>query len=132
MDILISNAGAAWQGNIGEISNSLLKKSFELNFYAHQYLSQESINIFLIQNTRGILLYNISKQSINHVINFGPYGVPKASTLFLMRQYALEYGQHGIQANGINADRIRSGILTNEMINKRSKARGFNKKDYMS
>ena len=77
-------------------------------------------------------MINISKQSINPGINFGPYGVPKASTLFLMRQYALEYGQHGIQANGINADRIRSGILTNEMINKRSKARGLNKKDYMS
>lgn len=132
MDILVSNAGAAWQGDIGDISDNLLKKSFELNFYAHQYLSQESINIFLVQNTRGILLYNISKQSINPGINFGPYGVPKASTLFLMRQYALEYGQYGIQANGINADRIRSGILTNEMINKRSKARGLNKQDYMS
>ena len=131
IDILISNAGAAWQGSIGKVSDSLLKKSFDLNFYAHQYLSQQIIKIFLAQKTQGVLLYNISKQSIDPGINFGPYGLPKASTLFLMRQYALEYGKFGIRANGVNADRIRSGILTNKLISKRAKARGLNKKDYM-
>ena len=131
MDILISNAGAAWQGSIGNVSDRVLKESFNLNFYAHQHLSQESIEIFLIQNTQGVLLYNISKQSIDPGINFGPYGLPKASTLSLMRQYTLEYGKYGIRANGINADRIRSGILTDSMISKRSKARGLNEKNYM-
>lgn len=131
MDILISNAGATWQGNIGKVSDKILKESFGLNFYAHQYLSQESIRIFLTQNTQGVLLYNISKQSINPGMNFGPYGLPKASTLFLMRQYTLEYGKYGIRANGVNADRIRSGIMTDSMISKRAKARSVNKKLYM-
>ncbi len=36
VDIAISNAGAAWQGGIGEIDDALLRKSFELNFFAHQ------------------------------------------------------------------------------------------------
>ena len=132
MDILISNAGAAWQGNIGKVSNQILKESFNLNFYAHQYLSQESAKIFIKQNTGGILLYNISKQSINPGLNFGPYGLPKASTLFLMRQYALEYGKYGIRANGVNADRIRSGILDNKLIKSRAKSRGLSEIDYMS
>ena len=132
MDILVSNAGAAWQGNIGTVSDEIIKESFDLNFYAHQYLSQESIKILLTQKTEGVLLYNISKQSVNPGNNFGPYGIPKASTFFLMRQYTLEYGKYGIRANGINADRIRSGIVTDKMIASRAISRGVSKKKYMS
>ena len=132
MDVLISNAGAAWQGNIGTVSDKIIKESFDLNFYAHQYLSQEAIKILLTQKTQGVLLYNISKQSVNPGNNFGPYGIPKASTFFLMRQYTLEYGKHGIRANGVNADRIRSGIVTDKMIASRAKSRNVSKEKYMS
>ena len=132
LDILVSNAGAAWQGDIGTVSKSIIKESFDLNFYAHQYLSQEAVKIFLSQNTEGVLLYNISKQSVNPGKNFGPYGIPKASTFFLMRQYTLEYGKYGIRANGVNADRIRSGIVTDKMITSRAISRGVSKKKYMS
>jgi len=132
MDVLISNAGAAWQGNIGTVSGKIIKESFDLNFYAHQYLSQEAIKILLTQKTQGVLLYNISKQSVNPGNNFGPYGIPKASTFFLMRQYTLEYGKHGIRANGVNADRIRSGIVTDKMITSRAKSRNVSKEKYMS
>ena len=37
-----------------------------------------------------------------------------------MKQYALEYGKYNIRFNGINADRIKSGLLTEKMILKRS------------
>jgi enoyl-[acyl-carrier-protein] reductase (NADH) len=49
-----------------------------------------------------------------------------------MRQYALDYGAEGIRANAVNADRIRSGLLTPGMITSRAKARGLSDKDYMS
>ena len=52
--------------------------------------------------------------------------------MLLMRQYALDYGEDGIRSNGVNADRIRSGLLTDEMIAARSKARGVSEADYMS
>ena len=132
VDILVSNAGAAWQGEIGIVPEKIIKDSFNLNFFAHQYLSQESTKIMLKQNTGGVLLYNISKQSINPGVNFGPYGLPKASTLFLMRQYTLEYGQYGIRANGVNADKIRSGILNKTLISSRAKSRKLSEKNYMS
>ena len=132
IDIMVSNAGAAWQGEIGKVDEKVLKESFDLNFYAHQYLSQECIDIMLKQNTGGVLLFNISKQAVNPGNNFGPYGIPKASTLLLMRQYTLEYGKYGIRSNGVNADRIRSGIVTNDMIASRAKARKVTQKEYMS
>jgi rhamnose utilization protein RhaD (predicted bifunctional aldolase and dehydrogenase)/NAD(P)-dependent dehydrogenase (short-subunit alcohol dehydrogenase family) len=132
VDILVSNAGAAWQGRIGDVSDEVLRQSFELNFFAHQTVAQEAVRIMLKQETGGVLLFNLSKQAVNPGANFGPYGLPKAATMLLMRQYALDYGAQGIRSNGVNADRIRSGLLTNEMIAARAKARGVSEADYMS
>ena len=132
VDIVVSNAGAAWQGRIGEVNEEVLRKSFELNFYGHQRVAQAAVKIMLAQGTGGCLLFNVSKQAVNPGPNFGPYGIPKAALLALMRQYALDYGADGIRANAVNADRIRSGLLTEEMIASRAKARGLSEKDYMS
>ncbi len=132
VDIAISNAGAAWQGKIGEVDEAILRESFELNFFAHQKVAQAAVKIMLAQGTGGCLLFNVSKQAVNPGANFGPYGLPKAATLFLVRQYALDYGADGIRANAVNADRIRSGLLTDDFIKQRSKARGVSEKDYMT
>ena len=132
VDIVVSNAGAAWQGRIGEVDETVLHQSFELNFYGHQRVAQAAVKIMLAQRTGGCLLFNVSKQAVNPGPNFGPYGIPKAAALALMRQYALDYGADGIRANAVNADRIRSGLLTTDMIASRSKARGLSEKDYMS
>jgi rhamnose utilization protein RhaD (predicted bifunctional aldolase and dehydrogenase)/NAD(P)-dependent dehydrogenase (short-subunit alcohol dehydrogenase family) len=132
VDIVVSNAGAAWQGRIGEVDDAILRKSFELNFFGHQRVAQAAVKIMLAQGTGGCLLFNVSKQAVNPSPNFGPYGLPKAATLFLVRQYAVDYGADGIRANAVNADRIRSGLLTEDFIKERSKARGLSEKDYMS
>jgi rhamnose utilization protein RhaD (predicted bifunctional aldolase and dehydrogenase)/NAD(P)-dependent dehydrogenase (short-subunit alcohol dehydrogenase family) len=132
VDIVVSNAGAAWQGRIGEVDEATLRQSFELNFYGHQRVAQAAVKIMLAQGTGGCLLFNVSKQAVNPGPNFGPYGLPKAATLFLVRQYAVDYGADGIRANAVNADRIRSGLLTDEFLAERSKARGVSEQDYMS
>jgi rhamnose utilization protein RhaD (predicted bifunctional aldolase and dehydrogenase)/NAD(P)-dependent dehydrogenase (short-subunit alcohol dehydrogenase family) len=132
VDIVVSNAGAAWQGRIGEVDEKTLHESFELNFYGHQRVAQAAVKIMLAQGMGGCLLFNVSKQAVNPGPNFGPYGLPKAATLFLVRQYAVDYGADGIRANAVNADRIRSGLLTGDFIKERSKARGVSEKDYMS
>jgi len=132
VDILVSNAGAAWQGRIGEVDNKDLRDSFELNFFAHQRVARSAVAIMRAQATGGALLFNTSKQAINPGRNFGPYGLPKAATLFLSRQYALDYGADGIRSNAVNADRIRSGLLTDEMVKARSRVRGLSEADYMA
>jgi rhamnose utilization protein RhaD (predicted bifunctional aldolase and dehydrogenase)/NAD(P)-dependent dehydrogenase (short-subunit alcohol dehydrogenase family) len=131
VDICVSNAGAAWQGRIGEVADEVLRKSFELNFFAHQSVAQEAVAVMMKQGTGGALLFNVSKQAVNPGPDFGPYGLPKAATLALMRQYAIDYGAAGIRSNGVNADRIRTGLLTDDMVAKRSKARGVSEAEYM-
>ncbi len=131
LDILVSNAGAAWQGAIAEVEDAVLRASFELNFFAHQRVARAAVRIFRAQGTGGCLLFNVSKQAVNPGPNFGPYGLPKAAALALVRQYAIEHGREGIRSNGINADRIRSGILTDAMVAERARARGVSDADYM-
>ena len=131
VDILVSNAGAAWQGRIGEVEDALLRQSFELNFFAHQTAAQAAVRIMQAQGTGGSLLFNVSKQAVNPGPDFGPYGLPKAATLALMRQYAIDYGRDGIASNAVNADRIRSGLLDDAMVASRAGARGVSEADYM-
>jgi len=131
VDILISNAGTAIVGSIAEVDDKILRQSFEDNFFSHQNCASEAIKIMKKQNTNGCLLFNISKQSVNPGKNFGPYGLPKSALLSLCKQYAVDYGSHGIRSNGVNADRIRSGLMTDKMIKARAKARSVTTADYM-
>jgi NAD(P)-dependent dehydrogenase (short-subunit alcohol dehydrogenase family) len=131
VDIVVSNAGAAWQGRIGDVDEAALRQSFELNFFAHQTVAQNAVRIMRAQGTGGCLLFNTSKQAVNPGKDFGPYGLPKAATLFLVKQYALDHGKDGIRSNAVNADRIRTGLLTDEMVAARAKARGLSEADYM-
>ena len=141
VDILISNAGIALPGVLWDIKDEILIQSLNLNLLSHHYLSQESLNIFKSQDffnldrkdlLGGQLLYNVSKQALNPGKGFGAYGISKSALLALMKQYALEEGHRGIRSNGVNADRIKSGLLNDEMIKKRAKLRGLSEEQYMS
>jgi rhamnose utilization protein RhaD (predicted bifunctional aldolase and dehydrogenase)/NAD(P)-dependent dehydrogenase (short-subunit alcohol dehydrogenase family) len=132
LDILVSNAGYAPSGRIGAVPDRVLRDSFEVNFFGHQRAAQAAVRLFQAQKTGGCLLFNASKQALNPGPDFGPYGLPKAATLALMRQYAIDHGRDGVRSNAVNADRIRSGLLTQEMIRARSLARGLSEADYMA
>ncbi len=130
VDFLISNAGNAVQGAIGTVDMKTLRQSFELNFFAHQVLASEAVRLFMIQKTGGVLLFNASKAAFNPGKDFGPYALPKAAVVALTKQYALDYGQYGIRSNAINADRIRTALFSEEVLNERASARGLSADDY--
>ncbi|MFQ5449452.1 MAG: bifunctional aldolase/short-chain dehydrogenase [Nitrospinaceae bacterium] len=130
LDILISNAGNALQGKIGEVDPARLRASFELNFFAHQTLASKAVALFLGQKTGGVLLFNASKAAFNPGKDFGPYALPKAAVVALAKQYALDYGEKGIRSNAINADRVRTGLFTERVIQDRAGARGLSPDEY--
>ncbi len=132
LDIAISNAGAAWTGEMASLPEATLRQSFELNFFAHHHLAQAAVAVMRAQGRGGQLLFNVSKQAVNPGRGFGAYGLPKAATFFLVRQLALELGADGIRVNGVNADRIRSGLLTDAFIAERAQARGIDADAYMA
>ncbi|MEP3847852.1 MAG: SDR family oxidoreductase [Paracoccaceae bacterium] len=131
VDILISNAGSAQQGSLLELEDTQFHKAFDLNFWSHHYVARAVVRVMKAQGTGGALVFNVSKQAVNPGPNFGAYGAPKAALMALMRQYAVEHGGDGITANAVNADRIRTGLMTDEMIEARSQARGLTADEYM-
>ncbi|PWE33034.1 bifunctional aldolase/short-chain dehydrogenase [Maritimibacter sp. 55A14] len=132
IDILLSNAGAATSGDMAGLDEAVLRQSFELNFFAHNAFARAATGVMRAQGRGGQILFNISKQAVNPGRNFGAYGLPKAATFFLLRQLALELGPDGIRVNGVNADRIRSGLLTGDFIAERAEARGTDPDSYMA
>ena len=116
---------------IGELDDALLRKSFELNFFAHQSVAQNAVRIMLEQGTGGCLCSTPpSRRSTRARVR--RLRRAEGSDAVPVRQYALDYGAYGIRSNAVNADRIRSGLLTDAMIASRSGARGVSEKDYMS
>jgi NAD(P)-dependent dehydrogenase (short-subunit alcohol dehydrogenase family) len=47
-----------------------------------------------------------------------------------MKQYAVECGSIGIRSNAVNADRIRTGLLSAEDVERRAEARGLDADAY--
>ncbi|TCQ08766.1 rhamnose utilization protein RhaD (predicted bifunctional aldolase and dehydrogenase) [Rhizobium sp. PP-F2F-G36] len=132
VDILISNAGAAFQGSLLTVPEDTFRKAFDLNFWGHHYMARAVVRVMEQQKTGGALVFNVSKQAVNPGADFGPYGTSKAALMALMRQYAVEHGASGITSNAVNADRIRTGLMTDEMVAARSKARGVTPEAYLS
>ena len=131
VDIVVSNAGSAEAGAMATLDDDVLRRSFELNFFAHQSVARAAVRVMRSQGQGGALLFNISKQAVNPGADFGAYGTSKAALLALLRQYALEHGADGIRVNGVNADRIRSGLLSPELIRVRAAARGVDEDTYL-
>ncbi len=78
------------------VDEALLRQSFELNFFAHQRIAQAAVKIILAQGVGGCLLFNVSKQAVRIPVPISGLTVCRAATLFLSRQYALDYGKDGV------------------------------------
>src|SRR5262249_56191882 len=79
IDIVVSNAGAAWQGKIGDVDDATLRQSFELNFWAHQSVAQNAVRIMRAQGLGGFLLFNTSQQAGHPRPDLWPHGLSTAA-----------------------------------------------------
>lgn len=131
IDILISNAGAAFQGALLDVPDDRFKAAFDLNFWSHHYVARAAVRRMKAQGTGGSIVFNVSKQAVNPGAEFGPYGTSKAALMALMRQYALEHAADGIAVNAVNPDRIRTGLMTDAMVEERARARAVTPEVYM-
>jgi rhamnose utilization protein RhaD (predicted bifunctional aldolase and dehydrogenase)/NAD(P)-dependent dehydrogenase (short-subunit alcohol dehydrogenase family) len=129
LDGVVSNAGTAPQGKIHDATQAL-RESLNINLLGHQYVAAAATRVLRAQGMGGFLLFNASKSAFNPGPDFGPYSIPKAAVIALMKQYAVENGEAGIRANVVNADRIRTGLLPADEIAERAKARGLEPNAY--
>lgn len=131
LDLVVSNAGRPYEGAIHEDKgDTALRASLEVNLLGHQNVARYASEIMIQQGAGGALLFNASKSAFNQGPNFGPYSIPKAALIALMRQYAVDLAGHGIRANAVNADRIRTALFDGGMLETRARARGIGVDEY--
>lgn len=125
LDVVVSNAGNASEGALHTAAGDrALRASLDLNLLAHQTVAAAAAEVMIAQASGGALVFNASKSAFNQGKGFGPYAVAKAALVSLMRQYAVDLGGHGIRANAVNADRIRTALFGGGMAESRAAARG--------
>ena len=131
LDLLVSNAGTAPQGLLHtEAGETALEASLDINLMGHERAARAASEVMLAQGLGGCLLFNASKSAVNQGPEFGPYAVPKAGLLALMRQYAVDLGAYGIRSNAVNADRIRTDLFGGGVLEARARARGLTPEAY--
>ncbi|HEY4121142.1 MAG TPA: bifunctional aldolase/short-chain dehydrogenase [Byssovorax sp.] len=125
LDVVVSNAGGAWTGSLHTpAGDAALRSSLEVNLLGHQNVARAAAAVLVAQGTGGALLFNASKSAFNQGPDFGPYAIPKAALVALMKQYAIDLAPAGVRANAINADRVRTDLFKGGMLEARAKARG--------
>ena len=108
----------------GAGGTELLAQSLDVNLLSHQHVAQSAATIFVSQGLGGCLLFNASKSAFNPGPLFGPYAVAKSALVALMKQYAIDLAPFGVRSNAVNADRVRTGLFSEALIESRAKARG--------
>ncbi len=131
LDLVVSNAGTAPSGLLHEAEgDEALRASLEVNLLGHQNVARAASQLLLAQGAGGVLLFNASKSAFNQGPQFGPYAVPKAALVALMKQYAVDLAPHGIRANAVNADRVRTDLFAGGVLEARARARGVSPNEY--
>lgn len=131
LDIVVSNAGNAPSGALHEAGGTeSLTQSLEVNLLSHQHVARAAADVFLRQGLGGCLLFNASKSAFNPGPMFGPYAVAKSALVALMKQYAIDLAPFGVRANAVNADRVRTGLFSEALIQSRARARGTTAEGY--
>jgi rhamnose utilization protein RhaD (predicted bifunctional aldolase and dehydrogenase)/NAD(P)-dependent dehydrogenase (short-subunit alcohol dehydrogenase family) len=131
LDLVVSNAGAAPEGRLDtEAGEAALRASLDLNCLSHATVARVAAGVMAAQGRGGCLLFNASKAAFNPGPGFGPYAVAKSALVALMRQYAVDLGPSSIRSNAVNADRIRTGLFAEGVLESRAKARGLGPDEY--
>jgi rhamnose utilization protein RhaD (predicted bifunctional aldolase and dehydrogenase)/NAD(P)-dependent dehydrogenase (short-subunit alcohol dehydrogenase family) len=131
VDVIVSNAGSATEGQLDTMDGQeLLRESFEINCLAHARVARSGVEVMTAQGRGGCLSFNASKSSFNPGPGFGPYAVAKSALVALMRQYAVDLAPRGIRSNAVNADRIRTELFADGVLESRAKSRGLTVDEY--
>jgi NAD(P)-dependent dehydrogenase (short-subunit alcohol dehydrogenase family) len=129
--VVVSNAGAAPEGRLDTVAGqAALEASLALNCMSHATVARVTTGVMAAQGRGGCLLFNASKSAFNPGPGFGPYAVAKGALVALMRQYAVDLGPSAIRSNAVNADRIRTGLFADGVLESRAKARGLGPDEY--
>ena len=98
IDILINNAGIAYNSKIEDINLRKLKKSFEVNLFAPVVFLKETLKV-MKKNNYGRIINVSSGGAVNCAETFFPYSSSKAALNTLTKTLSKELKNYNIKIN---------------------------------
>ncbi len=127
LDILVSNAGIAYNSPLDALSLENWQRSMSVNATGHFLVAREALRIMKSQGLGGSVIFVATKNVPAPGKDFGAYSASKAAQAQLARVLALEGGAFGIRSNIINPDAIfgNSGLWSPQVRAERAKSYGI-------
>lgn len=116
IDVLVNNAGMMDDFSpVGEVSDDIIEKVFQLNFYAPLYTTRKAIDIFLKQKG-GNIINTASIAGLYGARAGVAYTASKHALIGLTRNTGYMYAKENIRCNAICPGGVETDIGTGEFM----------------
>jgi NAD(P)-dependent dehydrogenase (short-subunit alcohol dehydrogenase family) len=110
-DLVVNNAGIVRFGPLAEQSISDFETVLRINLLGAYIVTREAVRR-MVDRGSGHVISLTSTNAYNPGPGSGAYPASKMGLLQLMKQFALEYGEHGLRFNSIAPGFIDGGMST--------------------
>lgn len=102
LDVLVNAAGVEFHGPAEDVSEEDWRQAIDVNLSGALWLSQAVGRVMIASGSGGRIVHLSSTRGVvGGRRGFAAYGPSKAGVNLLVKQLATEWGQHGINVNGI-------------------------------
>lgn len=100
IDILINNAGIAWEEDFLQITDAHWRKMIDVNLNGMFYVAQRAARQ-MVEQDAGIIINMSSTNGIAGEAKYAHYNASKAGIILLTKTMAVELGQYQIRVNAV-------------------------------
>lgn len=101
IDILINNAGIAWEEPFLDITPEHWDRILAVNLRGMFLVAQATARRMVARGRGGVIVLMSSKNGLAGEVKYGHYNASKGGIILLMKTMALELGPHGIRVNAL-------------------------------
>ena len=110
IDVLINNAGIAWQEAFLDITPEHWDRILAVNLRGMFLVGQAVARRMVVRGRRGAIVNMSSTNGLAAEANYAHYNASKGGVLLLTRTMAVELGKHGIRVNALCPGKIRTPL----------------------
>ncbi|MFK7695505.1 SDR family NAD(P)-dependent oxidoreductase [Paenibacillus sp. HJGM_3] len=101
IDIVVNNAGIAWEEPFVDIKEANWCKIIDVNLNGMFHVAQRTARQMIAQNEGGVILNMASTNGLVGEANYAHYNASKGGVVLLTKTMAIELGIHNIRVNAV-------------------------------
>lgn len=101
IDIVVNNAGIAWEEPFVDIKEANWRKIIDVNLNGMFHVAQRTARQMIAQNEGGVILNMASTNGLVGEANYAHYNASKGGVVLLTKTMAIELGIHNIRVNAV-------------------------------